>query len=168
MFSIGNVILMFGLLVFAYLMGSIPTALIIGKSAKKIDIREHGSGNLGATNAVRVLGIRLGLAIFFADMFKAFLPALLARLLTGNTNFALIIGLVAVIGHCYPIFAGFKGGKGIASGVGMFFAISPLAAALGLITFGLALLLGKTVEKRICEKVSFLHRRFSYLFHLVL
>ena len=146
MFLTGNVLLMLGLLVFAYLMGSIPTALIIGKSAKKIDIREHGSGNLGATNAVRVLGIRLGLAIFFSDMFKAFLPALIARLLTGNINFALIVGLVAVLGHCYPIFAGFKGGKGIASGVGMFFAISPLAAALGLITFGLSLLLGKMVS----------------------
>ncbi len=146
MFLTWNTILMLGLIVFAYLMGSIPTALIIGKSARQIDIREHGSGNLGATNAVRVLGIRLGLAIFFADMLKAFIPALLSRLLTGNINFALMIGLIAVLGHCYPVFAGFKGGKGIASGVGMFFAISPLAAAMGLITFGLTLLLGKMVS----------------------
>ncbi|MEH7525935.1 glycerol-3-phosphate 1-O-acyltransferase PlsY, partial [Bacillus sp. JJ1503] len=102
----------------AYLIGSIPTALIVGKLAFNIDIREHGSNNPGATNTLRVLGKKAAIIVLLIDVGKGALAAFLPTLAGVETD-ALLIGLSAVIGHCFPIFAGFRGGKAIATTAGV-------------------------------------------------
>jgi len=93
-------------LILAYLLGSIPSGLIIGKVFYKTDIREHGSGNLGGTNTFRTLGVKAGLAVTLADILKGTLAASLPVLFSIDIN-PLLAGVVAVVGHTYPIFAGF-------------------------------------------------------------
>ena len=125
-------------LLLAYLLGSIPTAYWYGKTFFNIDIREHGSGNAGATNTFRVLGKRAGTVVMLVDVLKGFAAASLAQLLrkTGTLTesewlgCALLFGFIAVIGHLYPIFAQFKGGKGVATLLGMVLAIRPEAAVV--------------------------------------
>jgi acyl phosphate:glycerol-3-phosphate acyltransferase len=107
----------------AYILGSIPVALVVGKIFFNIDIRNHGSGNLGGTNAGRVLGKKAGLAVSVLDVLKVFTPALIARLYLGVDS-AAIIGMFGMLGHCYPVFAGFKGGKGVSSFIGIIFALN--------------------------------------------
>lgn len=137
------------LFVIAYLIGSLPNALIVGKIAKGIDIREHGSGNLGSTNAVRVLGKRLGLTVFALDVLKGSITVGIAILLTQNYmyhhgetklfEFSLFkpfyYGIFAIIGHMFPIFAKFKGGKAVATSLGLVLILTPLPALLCLLTF---------------------------------
>jgi len=118
----------------AYALGSVPFGLLIGK-AKGIDIREHGSGNIGATNTMRVLGKPLGISCFLLDVFKGALPVALAGQLLGFASnpalsaadaFAWVgIGIAAIIGHMFSVFIGFKGGKGVATGLGVLAAIWP-------------------------------------------
>ncbi|WP_366161856.1 glycerol-3-phosphate 1-O-acyltransferase PlsY [Bacillus infantis] len=108
----------FAILAAAYLIGSIPTALLIGKWLFQIDIREHGSNNPGATNTVRVLGKRAGIAVLLIDAGKGALAAGLPILLHTDLD-PLYTGLIAVVGHCFPIFAGFRGGKAIATTAGV-------------------------------------------------
>ncbi|MEO6682948.1 MAG: glycerol-3-phosphate 1-O-acyltransferase PlsY [Ginsengibacter sp.] len=123
------------LIVIAYLIGSIPTALIISKHFFKIDIREYGSGNMGATNTFRILGSKFGTIVMIGDMLKGvfavalyhFLPYYLTNELD-RTNFMLGLGIAAVVGHIYPIWAQFKGGKGVATLFGMVLAIQPVVA----------------------------------------
>ncbi|MCH7974045.1 MAG: glycerol-3-phosphate 1-O-acyltransferase PlsY [Bacteroidetes bacterium] len=118
--------------VISYLLGSIPNSIILSKMAKGIDIREHGSGNAGGTNVIRVLGFKLGLSVIFLDALKGALAVIvIARLFSGSMPFnnltpfddftlvQIIAGISAVIGHIWTIFAGFKGGKGIATALGM-------------------------------------------------
>ncbi len=110
-------------LVLAYFMGSLPTAYLAGKWLKGIDIRQHGSGNVGATNAVRILGKGPGYAVFLIDFLKGALPVFLFKVsaagsLSGSSE-VLFIGLAALLGHVFTPFLGFKGGKGIATGAGM-------------------------------------------------
>lgn len=107
--------------VFGYLIGSVPWALVIGKLFYKTDIREHGSGNLGATNAGRVLGLPAFLAVSLLDGLKGFI--VFTALKDYDLNLALIGCLAVVIGHCYPLFAQFKGGKGVATSLGVLLAI---------------------------------------------
>jgi len=120
------------LIFISYLLGSIPNSIIISKMAKGIDIREHGSGNAGGTNVIRVLGFKLGLSVIFLDALKGALAVVVvARLFVGTMPFnnatpfddltviQIIAGISAVIGHIWTIFAGFKGGKGIATAMGM-------------------------------------------------
>ncbi|PIW69817.1 MAG: acyl-phosphate glycerol 3-phosphate acyltransferase [Ignavibacteriales bacterium CG12_big_fil_rev_8_21_14_0_65_30_8] len=120
------------LIIISYLLGSIPNSIIISKMAKGIDIREHGSGNAGGTNVIRVLGFKLGLTVIFLDALKGALAVVVvARLFVGTMPFnnatpfddltviQIIAGGAAVIGHIWTIFAGFKGGKGIATAMGM-------------------------------------------------
>lgn len=113
------------LLIASYLLGSIPGGILIGKLFYKTDIREHGSGNSGASNAWRVLGWKAGVGAFLIDFLKgtlAFsLPAIFNVAIPG-----IIFGVLAIIGHVYPIFAGFKGGKAVATSAGVAFAYSPL------------------------------------------
>lgn len=142
------------LLIVAYIIGSFPSALVVGKVAKGIDIREHGSGNLGSTNAIRVLGKPLGFIVFFLDVFKGFLCAGVARLLIEfgyeldyNNITALGFGifpafyyaLMAVIGHMFPVFARFKGGKAVATSLGITLVFTPIASILCVITFGITI-----------------------------
>ncbi|MCA9001327.1 MAG: glycerol-3-phosphate 1-O-acyltransferase PlsY, partial [Planctomycetes bacterium] len=117
-----------GALVFAYLLGAIPFGLVMAKAIKGIDIRQIGSGNIGATNAMRALGKPLGLVAFLLDWGKGYLAVFLFAGLTGLEDMLLaktLCGALAVIGHCFPIYLGFKGGKGVATASGSIIAIDP-------------------------------------------
>ena len=123
------------LICFAYLIGSIPTALIISRKFFGIDIRDYGSGNMGATNTFRVLGPRYGSLVMVFDIMKGVVAASLFTFIPyyfhhelERTNFMIGLGLSAVVGHIFPIFAGFKGGKGVATLFGMVLAVQPLVA----------------------------------------
>ena len=122
----------------AYLIGSIPTAVWYGQGFFGVDVRQHGSGNAGATNAFRVLGKRAGTIVMLIDVMKGYTAAVLSTLLwyadvitdTEIMTFKIVFGLMAVIGHLYPVFAQFKGGKGVASLLGMMLAIHPEMAVI--------------------------------------
>lgn len=102
----------------AYLIGSFSSAFFIGKIFRNIDIRKYGSGNAGATNAIRVMGKKLGMVTFLLDVLKGIIAVLLCRLILGN-NGGYLGGVFAVIGHNWPVFIGFKGGKGVATSLGV-------------------------------------------------
>ena len=124
-----------GLACLAYLLGSVPTSVWLGRATKGLDLREHGSGNAGATNAFRVLGKSLGSVVLVLDMLKGFLAVNLALLQhsvePGEEAYMVLkigLGLLAVVGHIFPLFAGFRGGKGVATTTGVALAIHPYAA----------------------------------------
>ncbi|PKK92778.1 MAG: acyl-phosphate glycerol 3-phosphate acyltransferase [Tenericutes bacterium HGW-Tenericutes-6] len=132
------------LLLLSYFLGSIPSGLIIGKVFKKIDIRQYGSKNTGATNAVRVLGFRYGVFAFIFDALKGALVIMLVFFLKDPSlylvssyeiNIASIYGMAAVLGHVWPIYINFKGGKAVATSAGMIFAIEPWVAVGVIILF---------------------------------
>jgi glycerol-3-phosphate acyltransferase PlsY len=133
-----NVFLICITTVVAYLLGSIPTAVWYSQAFFGLDIREHGSGNAGATNTFRVLGKRAGTIVMLVDVLKGYTAAILSTLLwyadviteTEILTFKIVFGLVAVIGHLYPIFANFRGGKGVATLLGMVLATHPEMAAV--------------------------------------
>ena len=133
-----NVFLISITTVVAYLLGSIPTAVWYGQAFFDLDIRQYGSGNAGATNTFRVLGKRAGTIVMLVDVLKGYTAAILASLLwytdviteTEILTFKIVFGLVAVMGHLYPIFAGFKGGKGVATLLGMMLATHPEMASV--------------------------------------
>lgn len=129
----------------AYLLGSIPFALVVGKLGYKIDIREHGSGNLGATNTFRVLGKKAGIIVTLSDILKGTVAVLLPLLVDTEIN-QLIIGLFAVAGHTYPVFAKFKGGKAVATSGGIFLGVYPLLFIIMLLTFLVNLYITKYVS----------------------
>ena len=136
------------IILLAYLLGSIPTSVWIGKFFYGIDVRNYGSGNAGATNAMRTLGAKAGIAVFVIDMVKGYLAVRLLYLTdfyipeTGMfVNFQLYLGLAAMLGHVFPIFAGFRGGKGVATLSGVVFAIHPYAALIVLLIWIVTLLL---------------------------
>ena len=140
------------IIILAYLIGSIPSGLIIGKVFYKKDIREHGSGNLGATNTFRVLGVKAGIVVMLADILKGTLATSLS---TVFANFdltmewyihPLIIGMVAVFGHMYPIFAGFRGGKAVATSGGVILFYAPLFFLILVAVFILTLYISKYVS----------------------
>jgi glycerol-3-phosphate acyltransferase PlsY len=142
-------------IVIAYLLGSIPTALIISKTFFGIDIRDYGSGNMGATNTFRVLGPRFGTIVMIVDILKGFFATLLCFLIpfyadSSNEiyriNFMIGLGMSAVLGHIFPIFAGFKGGKGVATLFGMIVALQPVVAASCVAVFLLVLYLTRYVS----------------------
>lgn len=135
--------LLYGLI--AYLLGSIPSGLIVGKIGYNTDIREHGSGNLGGTNTFRVLGIKAGIIVTLSDILKGTLAAALPYLL-GADIITLVVGIFAVIGHMYPVFAGFKGGKAVATSGGVVLGVNPLVFAVLIMTFFCVLYLSKYVS----------------------
>lgn len=114
------------LIIIAYLLGSIPTGLWIGQWFYHTNLREHGSGNTGTTNTFRVLGARAGVITFLIDMLKGTLATLLPHLLGVTSVSPLVIGLFAIIGHTFPIFARFKGGKAVATSAGVLLGFAPL------------------------------------------
>jgi glycerol-3-phosphate acyltransferase PlsY len=143
------------LIIVAYLIGSIPTALIVSKKFFGIDIRDYGSGNMGATNTFRVLGSRYGTMVMIMDILKGAIAVGLYNFLpyyfgTENelqrTNFMIGLGLSAVVGHIFPIWANFKGGKGVATLFGMILAIQPLVAISCVGVFLLVLYLTRYVS----------------------
>jgi acyl phosphate:glycerol-3-phosphate acyltransferase len=119
----------------SYLIGSFPTSYVAGRAIRGIDLREHGSGNLGATNAFRVLGWRAATPIFIVDILKGFLPAWLFVQVDGSasTLWALLYGTAAIVGHVFSVYVRFKGGKGVATGAGVFLALAPVAVLGGLV-----------------------------------
>jgi acyl phosphate:glycerol-3-phosphate acyltransferase len=126
----------------AYLVGAFPTSYVVARAARGIDLRQHGSGNLGATNAFRVLGWRAAMPIFVVDILKGFAPAFFFPQLDGNASplWALLYGTAAIVGHVFSVYVGFKGGKGVATGAGVFLALAPIAVLGGLVVW-LALVL---------------------------
>ncbi|MCG2715627.1 MAG: glycerol-3-phosphate 1-O-acyltransferase PlsY [Candidatus Marinimicrobia bacterium] len=134
------------ILVLSYLAGSFPTSIIVGKITKGIDIREHGSGNAGGTNSFRVLGWKAGLFVSLVDIAKGtFATLVISRIRFGTAPFEnpsivmILAGICAILGHTYTIFAGFKGGKGVATGAGMLIALFPYALLTCLVIFLLTL-----------------------------
>lgn len=114
----------FFVVVIAYLLGSIPWSLVIGKVFYNKDIRNYGSGNLGGTNAGRILGGRVGLLVILLDALKAFIIVCFSVLSLKDNNAAILAGLFACLGHCFPIFCQFRGGKGVATVLGYTLAIA--------------------------------------------
>lgn len=146
-----SIIILFSLI--AYLLGSIPTAIWIGKLIYKIDIRDHGSGNAGATNTFRVLGVKAGIPVLIFDIFKGFMAASLViyinSLLPGTkeyVNIQLLLGSFAVIGHIFPVFEKFKGGKGVAALLGVTLAITPVPGMIAILIFVVSLFISKYVS----------------------
>ncbi|MEH6893949.1 glycerol-3-phosphate 1-O-acyltransferase PlsY [Bacillus velezensis] len=133
------------LIILAYVIGSIPSGLIVGKLAKGIDIREHGSGNLGATNAFRTLGVKAGSVVIAADILKGTLAAALPYLLHIPIH-PLLAGVAAVIGHVFPVFAKFKGGKAVATSGGVLLFYAPLLFVTMVAVFFVFLFLTKFVS----------------------
>jgi len=121
------------LCVAAYLAGSIPFGLLVAR-AKGIDIRAAGSGNIGATNVARVLGKPLGVLVLALDAAKGFGPTF-AALRLGGTRVAALAGILAILGHVFPVWLRFRGGKGVATALGVFVALAPVAAALAFATY---------------------------------
>jgi glycerol-3-phosphate acyltransferase PlsY len=143
----------FLLIIVAYLIGSIPTAVWVSKYFFGIDIREYGSGNAGATNTFRVLGSRWGSFVMLVDVMKGVVATslylLLPHYLTNElhqTNFMLGLGIASIIGHIFPIWANFKGGKGVATLLGMAVAIQPIVAACCIAVFLTVLFLTRFVS----------------------
>lgn len=141
------------LIIIAYLLGSIPTALIVSKRFFGIDIRDYGSGNMGATNTFRVLGSKFGTIVMVVDILKGMAAVGLFKLIPfyvndefARTNFMLGLGMAAVVGHIFPVFANFKGGKGVATLFGMILAIQPIIAICCVGVFILVLFMTRYVS----------------------
>ena len=133
------------LLLLSYLLGSTPFSLLIGIWFYKIDLRQHGSGNIGTTNTFRILGKKAGIVVLLLDMFKGALPVFAAMLLNVDMHI-FIPGLVAAIGHVYSIFLKFKGGKAVATSAGAVLAYNPLLFILLLSAFLITLKASKYVS----------------------
>lgn len=149
------------LILFGYLYGSIPFALVIGKLFYNTDIRNSGSGNLGGTNAGRVLGKKAGISVIILDALKAvlvyYITNYFALKLHINLDIKYIASLACIIGHCYPIFAQFKGGKAVSTCIGYFICINPLYAIIALIIFMIVLKFSKYVSlSSICTSLGVL------------
>lgn len=114
------------LIIIAYLLGSIPTGLWIGLYFYKINLREHGSGNTGTTNTFRILGVKAGLVTLFVDILKGTISTILPLLLGVHSISPILIGFFAVLGHTFPLFAKFKGGKAVATSAGVLLGFAPL------------------------------------------
>ncbi|MGE0709725.1 MAG: glycerol-3-phosphate 1-O-acyltransferase PlsY [Planctomycetota bacterium] len=128
----------------SYLLGAIPFALLAGR-LRGIDLRQHGSGNVGATNALRVLGKRMGLTVLLLDLAKGALPVLLAPRLLAHLGHAApgwlapALAAAAILGHVFPLYLRFQGGKGVATAAGAFLALHPAALGIAALAFGLVL-----------------------------
>jgi glycerol-3-phosphate acyltransferase PlsY len=139
--------------VLAYLIGSIPTSVWVGKLFYKIDIREHGSGNAGATNTIRVLGYRAGLPVMAFDIFKGWFAVQLATLFpdAGLAPDAIIylemaLAVSAVLGHIFPVYVGFRGGKGVGTMAGVAVALYPLGLLIAAVVFAGTLAISRYVS----------------------
>jgi len=133
------------IIVFAYLLGSVPTGYILGSWAG-IDVRKAGSGNIGATNVARVIGKRQGILTLIADVAKGFVPVFLASHLNPSSDLIALTGLAAFLGHLYPVFLKFRGGKGVSTALGVFLGVAPWATAILAVIFTVAMLTSRTVS----------------------
>jgi len=143
--KVGNTMEFLVFAVIAYLLGSIPSGVMVGKLGYNIDIREHGSGNLGATNTFRILGVKAGIIVVLADILKGTLATALPLFLDVDV-FRLGVGLFAVLGHTYPLFAKFNGGKAVATSGGIILGINPVLFAVMVMSFLVTLYISKYVS----------------------
>lgn len=138
------------LVVVAYLIGSISSAVWIGKRYYGVDIREHGSGNAGATNMLRVLGRKAAIPVFIIDFLKGYAAVMLAHFVSDSDDslflFKLVLAFFSVLGHMFPIYSKFKGGKGVATIAGSLLAIAPLALLFSFIVFFIVFAITKYVS----------------------
>lgn len=149
-----NVTLIFLAVVAAYLLGSIPTAVWYGLRFYGVDVRQHGSGNAGATNTFRVLGKRAGTVVLLIDILKGIAATMLAFALIATgairsvdlVEYKLLLGVVAIIGHVFPLYMRFKGGKGVATLLGLVISVQPMVAFLCVVIFIIVLTLSKFVS----------------------
>jgi glycerol-3-phosphate acyltransferase PlsY len=136
----------------AYMLGSIPSAVWVGKYFYGVDVRQHGSGNAGATNVLRTLGKKPGIAVLLLDMLKGFAAVNLSWLTEYSSadsewmSIRAALGVVAILGHIFPLFAGFRGGKGVATMTGTLIALNPVVAIIAIIFFMLVLSFTKYVS----------------------
>lgn len=137
--------ILISLLAGAYLLGSIPTGLLLGK-AYGIDVRKEGSGNIGATNLYRTVGRKVGLLTLFGDCLKGLLPVLAVKYSSLPLEYAAWVGLAAFCGHVFSVFLRFRGGKGVATALGVFLALSPLAVAVAIGVFVVLMLIWRYVS----------------------
>jgi len=132
-------------LICGYLLGNISTSYIIGRLTKNIDIRRFGSGNAGATNTLRVLGLKAGIMVFLVDILKGMVAVFIGFILAGTPG-GMISGAAAVAGHIWPIFLGFKGGKGVATSFGVLIVLFPLVAFIMFVVFVLLVVTTKLMS----------------------
>lgn len=140
----------------SYIVGSVPTSFLAGKILKGIDIRNYGSGNVGATNVHRVLGLKAAISVVFIDVFKGALPIFILSLLhdLGHLDLSphrldllkIGAGMAVVVGHLFPVFLGFKGGKGVATSSGVFIGLSPISMLIVLAIFFVIVILTRYVS----------------------
>jgi glycerol-3-phosphate acyltransferase PlsY len=139
-------------IVLAYLLGSIPTAVWVGKIFHGIDVREHGSGNAGATNTIRVLGYKSGIPVLIIDMLKGYIAVTLSDFFAQSfsehsfSGLQILLGIIAVVGHIWPLFAGFKGGKGVATMFGVLMALQIYPTLIGIAVFLICLFITRYVS----------------------
>lgn len=136
------------LLVASYLLGAIPTSYIAGRLARGIDLRQHGSHNLGATNAIRVLGWKVGAPTLAVDAFKGWFPVFAFPRWDASTTeeWALAYGAAAILGHGFSVFVGLRGGKGVATGAGVFLALAPVAVLVDVVVWAIIVIVTRYVS----------------------
>ena len=136
------------LVVAAYLLGAIPTGYLAGRWTRGIDLREHGSGNLGATNTFRVLGARIAAPVMLFDVAKGIAPAWLFPLWDGSDEWGWVLayGAAAIVGHVFPVYMRFRGGKGVATAAGVFLALAPKAVVPAVVAWLVLLKLSRMVS----------------------
>lgn len=136
------------LLIASYLFGAIPASYIAGRALRGVDLRRHGSGNLGATNAFRVLGPRIAAPVMVFDLLKGFAPVFVfpGFIPNSGTGWAMAFGAAAVVGHVFPIYMGFRGGKGVATAAGVFLALAPMAVSVGIVVWLITLGVSRMVS----------------------
>lgn len=169
MINISNILLLLG----GYLIGSIPTAVWIGKFFYKIDVREYGSGNAGATNTFRVLGKKAGIPVLLIDVLKGLAAASLAYFSPYHPNsnqfinLELVVGIASLVGHIFPVFASFRGGKGIATLLGIVLGVHPYGAFICMGIFILVLLISNYVSLSSMISAACFPIIIIYVFHTV-
>ena len=162
----------FCLIILSYFFGAIPSGVWIGKIFKNIDVRDYGSKNSGATNSYRVLGANLGIAVLIIDVLKGFIPLYIASKFNLKYNDLVILGLVAILAHTFSCFISFKGGKGVATSLGVFLFLAPVITLILLVIFILVVYftkyisLGSITAAFLLPIFTFFTHRDTYLFTL--
>ena len=162
----------FCLIILSYFFGAIPSGVWIGKIFKNIDVRDYGSKNSGATNSYRVLGAKLGIAVLIIDVLKGFIPLYIASKFNLKYNDLVILGLVAILAHTFSCFISFKGGKGVATSLGVFLFLAPVITLILLAIFILVVYftkyisLGSITAAFLLPIFTFFTHRDTYLFTL--
>lgn len=155
-------------IVISYFMGSIPTGVWLGKYFKKVDIRKYGSKNSGATNVYRVLGAKYGIMVLIGDMLKGIIPIYLANKSNiDNINILAFIGMIAILAHTYSIFINFKGGKGVATSLGVFLYLTPKVIMILLIIFLLVFFISRYVSLSSIISAIFLPILMIYFYNSI-